>query len=437
MQEIGNIKFNRAVVPIDAKNLNIETIDTGDASKDLICSAIYARFERNNGGFSCQLIFARSKIVSAEISVPRKELMAAALNASTGHAVKLALGDWHKHCCKLTDSHVTLHWIRSSRSALKLWLRNRVVEINRLADANLWRYVDSKDVCADLGTRKGARIVDVDPQSDWICGREWMRGSETDFPMKTVADLVLNAVELQEFRKESMLYNSSCDVYLIGGVTVDFFTHVTNRNYRKRYEFSNYIIDPLKFRFRKSVRILALVFLFLSKCRISRVKSAFSKRVQVVGEPFRNRGDKYVLTTGSVKFRDNMNCGGGLVVNLTDEMIAGALDYFHRKATAEILEFVDKRRYRKISIVKDGILYYSGRILSTQEFGGNPCLCKAALDLTETMFCVPVTDGDSPIARAIVDEIHWHHIDVKHRGVELRQVQRNFYIIGGGGERTS
>ena len=151
--------------------------------------------------------------------------------------LKLALGDWHKHCCKLTDSQVTLHWIRSSRSALKLWVRNRVVEINRLADANLWRYVDSKDMCADLGTRKGARIVDVDPQSDWICGREWMRGSETDFPMKTVADLALNAVELQEFRKESMLYNSGCDVYLIEGVNADFFTHVTTRNHKTHVNF--------------------------------------------------------------------------------------------------------------------------------------------------------------------------------------------------------
>ena len=51
MQEIAHIKFNRAVVPIDAKNMNNETIDTGDASKDLICSAIYVRIERSNGGF--------------------------------------------------------------------------------------------------------------------------------------------------------------------------------------------------------------------------------------------------------------------------------------------------------------------------------------------------------------------------------------------------
>ena len=53
MQEIANIKFNKAVVSIDAKNMNNETIDTGDASKDLICSAIYVRIERSNGGFSC------------------------------------------------------------------------------------------------------------------------------------------------------------------------------------------------------------------------------------------------------------------------------------------------------------------------------------------------------------------------------------------------
>ena len=72
MQEIANIKFNRAAVHIDAKNLNIETIDTGDLSKDLICSAIYVRFERNNGGFSCLLIFARSKMLSAEILVLRR-----------------------------------------------------------------------------------------------------------------------------------------------------------------------------------------------------------------------------------------------------------------------------------------------------------------------------------------------------------------------------
>ena len=41
MKDIGEIRFQRAVVPNDAVNLDIETIETADASNDLICCAIY------------------------------------------------------------------------------------------------------------------------------------------------------------------------------------------------------------------------------------------------------------------------------------------------------------------------------------------------------------------------------------------------------------
>ena len=187
-------------------------------------------------------------------------------------------------------SQVTLHWIGSSRSALKLWVRTRVVEINRWSDANLWRYVESKDMCTDLGTRKGARLVDVDPQSEWICGRDWMGGSEKVFQRKMVADLAFDAVELQEFRKESILFNSGCDVHLIECVPAGYCTHVTTRNYKTCYEFPNYIIDPPKFRFWRDVRFLGLVYLFIRKCRSLKDKSAFSKEVQVIREPFQIRG---------------------------------------------------------------------------------------------------------------------------------------------------
>ena len=71
--------------------------------------------------------------------------------------------------------------------------------------------------------------------------------------------------------------------------------------------------------------------------------------------------------------------------------------------------------------------------MPTQGFGDNPCLSDAAFDLTGSTFCVPLSDSKSPIARAIVTEIHWHHLDVSHGGVEsiLRQVQRTSFIIEG------
>ena len=63
MQEIGTLRFQRAVVPEDSVNLDINTIDAADASNKMACVAIYARFLRRNGTSSCQLVFSRSKVV--------------------------------------------------------------------------------------------------------------------------------------------------------------------------------------------------------------------------------------------------------------------------------------------------------------------------------------------------------------------------------------
>ena len=84
------------------------------------------------------------------------------MNASSGHVVKLALGDLHKECIKLTDSQIALHWISNVRNPLKQCVRNKVVAMNRLADfVEGCSGVQSKDMLADLGMRKGASISRV------------------------------------------------------------------------------------------------------------------------------------------------------------------------------------------------------------------------------------------------------------------------------------
>ena len=64
--------------------------------------------------------------------------------------------------------------------------------------------------------------------------------------------------------------------------------------------------------------------------------------------------------------------------------------------------------------------------------GDHPSLCDASLDLCCST-CVPISDYQSPVAPAVIDEVHWYHPDVKHCGVELvmRQVQLVSYAIGG------
>ena len=128
-----------------------------------------------------------------------------------GHVVKCSFGDMYKKCWKLTDSQVVLHWIGCTKSTLRMWVLNRVIEINRLADDSVWRYVESRNMIADLVTRKDANIADVEPKSDWIMGQSWMRGCAGDFPIKTAKELILSAEETHDARKESIVIES-CEV---------------------------------------------------------------------------------------------------------------------------------------------------------------------------------------------------------------------------------
>ena len=89
--EIGKMKFQRAVLPEDTINLDIQTIDAADASQKLACVAICARFLKKDGTHSCQLILSRSKLILDGLSQLRAKLFAATMNARSGEIVRRAL----------------------------------------------------------------------------------------------------------------------------------------------------------------------------------------------------------------------------------------------------------------------------------------------------------------------------------------------------------
>ena len=177
-----NLRYNRAIVPTDAANLNINTMDFGDASRSLVCVAIYARFLRKLDTYSCQLIFSRSRLVPDGMSQPRAELYAAVVNTHSGEVVNRALYKNHQKSIKFTDSQIVLHWISNDACVLKQWVRNRCIEIRWFTDVTSWKYLRSKDIIADLGTRRCTCLRDVDNDSAWTKGHYWMQEDETKFP---------------------------------------------------------------------------------------------------------------------------------------------------------------------------------------------------------------------------------------------------------------
>ena len=123
----------------------------------------------------------------------------------------------------------------------------------------------------------------------------------------------------------------------------------------------------------------------------------------------------------------------GLVVKLSENNLQESLNYFYRKASLEIKCFQPKTSYERISLEKFGILYYIGRILPSQKIDNHLNLSDVCIDLSMSTFCVPLVDKYSPLAYAIVNEVHWYDDDARHSGNEtvMRYVQKIAHVIEG------
>ena len=408
MKELKTFKFKRAIVPDDACSVDIETIDTSDASKSIACIAIYARFQRNSGDYSCQLIFGRSKIIPDGMTVPRAELFAANLNAHTGEVVKRSFGKFHKKSLKLTDSQVTLHWINNEDLPLKQWIRNRVVEILRFTNKVQWQYITTSEMPADIGTRRGATLNDVSEHSTWQQGCEWMTLDWSKFPTKSYEEIKQKCIEASSATSELILTkNEDCNNLDAQVKTVHMSS--IQMSIKSRYEFTGYLVDPNKFRFQKVVRIVALVYMFIRKCQSESTESKPSSNVAGFDNSIKRS------------------------VTLNENQLQPALNYYFQKATQEVKQFNPVEKYEKISFEKDGILYYNGRILPNQLVNSVTSMSDAMRDLSSTTFCVPLVDKHSPLAYSIINEIHWYHHVARHSGIEtvLRYTLNLAYIIEG------
>ena len=167
----------------------MNTLDFGDASQFLVCVAIYARFQRKCGAYSCQLIFSRSRLVPNGMSQLRAKLYAAVVSTHAGEVVKKAFHKTHQKSIKFTDSQIALHWISNDTRTLKQWVRNRCIEVRMFTDTSSWKYVRSKNMTADIGTRRCTSLTDINKDSIWINGHEWMTEDESKFPCMSVAEM--------------------------------------------------------------------------------------------------------------------------------------------------------------------------------------------------------------------------------------------------------
>ena len=435
MEEVGKIKYSRIVVPSDAESLSAELICTGDASEKMTCAAIYIRFKRKCGQYSCQLIMSKTKIVPELTNLPRAEVSAACLNTHVTEIVKRALKDYPVTCTYILDSEIALHWICSLTKQLLPFVRNRVIEILRFTDTDQWYHVESSHNPADLGTRGGVKINDIDSDSVWINGQEWMT-----LPLDELKGTVLRSIEdvkydkeiADEIAREKVKYPSTdlCASYATQFTrdprcflvdkkkTSESETSYSNK-VKERMKFSKYLMNPNRFNFFKVVRIFALflkcVKIWYKKSdKTGRESKVLSRYVNTVG--FRNEKLLQPLVNAKPVSRFNDKSSENFT-SLTEDEIQLSLDYFFRKASEEVRSHLHPKHYKDVSFEIDGILYYTGRV-PLDNISFKCTITDVMSDLSTGTFVVPLVERYSPLGFSITNQVHWYDPNLNHRGVE-------------------
>ncbi|UYV67872.1 hypothetical protein LAZ67_5002317 [Cordylochernes scorpioides] len=149
-----------------------------DASQRGYGAVAYLRSETGREN-TLTLIWSKVRLAPMKsITIPRLELMAMVLGARLANAIQAAL----KRKCETTlwsDSTTALSWIKKEIE-WRVFVRNRVREIQATTNLNDWRFVPSQLNPADLLSRGCPPSQFV--QSRWWEGPEWLKKPKEFWP---------------------------------------------------------------------------------------------------------------------------------------------------------------------------------------------------------------------------------------------------------------
>ena len=384
IQEAKKLEFPRSVVPENAMNDKFSLIVSCDASTLIAACSVHARFEMTDGSFSCNLLAAKSKLLS-QLTVPRAELRACLLGASLAYTIKMLIPHKITKIYYVVDSQICLFWLNSDKRILQTAVKNCVIEIMRLTDIGDWHWIPSTDNVADLPTRR-PKVCEIFNNTSWSHGSPWMSKPESEWPTKKYSDLMLSPADKEGTKVEiKKQFNTVYTTFLTDNSLELKFAQV--------YKYSNYLYDPAKRSWLQALRVMAYVH---RACARFKMKKA----------------QRMVLVPSELPTSDELKC---------------ALLYYFKIATKEVKKFMSDRIKKLDTTEVNGILHFSGRILHSDQ---KRCLENILYDVSSITYLRPIIIPHSPLAYSIM--LHSHEY-VHHRSViNTLSISRQIaYIIDG------
>ena len=238
--DLPKVKVKRSVIPENAVNPeNPRILCLADAAVNAGGAAIYIGFELPNGSFSCDLLTAKSRLLKS--TIPRNELSAIMLMTELAFIVSRALKGKISDVIYLTDSTIALSWVHNVSKRLRLFVHNRVESIRRMIE---WTtglsedqplplfHIEGERNLADLLTKKhDLQVSEVDMESEWQKGLDWMKLPTNQMPLTRYSDLTA-AHDSQEAKKE--LFQEPFEL-TAQPESIHQITHVSGAQFQKVY----------------------------------------------------------------------------------------------------------------------------------------------------------------------------------------------------------
>jgi hypothetical protein len=449
----------RCVIPPNAPpDWTMRLIVLADAGEGAGGAAVYGGVEKPDGTYTCNLLFAKSRLMHH--TVPRNELEAIVLAADVALVVQQSLGDRIKDVLFYTDSRVAQCWVLNTRKRLRMFVHNRV----QAARHGIRRIVNSEETIplfhiegtenlADMITKpRKLTLADLSSTSQWMTGLKWMTRPTADLPQsqylvpEDTSEEQQVAVEVFPNVENYTLQVEARDCLLTCGTGAPDdrweFPHLsdspepppppkppdpdsTTSDHSPRVEAESETpqepvilfgraqgggrlawleenFDFLHFGWTRAMRRLATVF---------RITLRFRHRAHPDAE---GPEEECCVCSGREE----------------EESMARAMRYVTLVASAQAQNALGKEKLRKQCTLRGGVWYASQRL------GKEGLLDTADLDFhafydgVSIKKVLPVMHVDTKLFRALV--LHIHFKEFPHQGVEatLARLKQTFYPLG-------
>ncbi|XP_055632494.1 uncharacterized protein LOC129772975 [Toxorhynchites rutilus septentrionalis] len=159
-----------------------------DASKKGYGCAVYVVSPDETSQLQSHLLTSKSRVAPLRgLTIPRLELCAALLGSQLVNNLRINTV-FNGPVVFWTDSTIVLHWIKSTSNKWKIFVSNRVAEIQRLTKDHEWRHVTTESNPADLISR-GILATKIINEHFWWHGPGFIRTAKELWPQNIIPAL--------------------------------------------------------------------------------------------------------------------------------------------------------------------------------------------------------------------------------------------------------